>query len=139
MKDGIKIFIKNENSGKYLFILRDNKPNIVEANMWGLVGGGIDNADNLLQTAQKKILEEIGINVSDIKQIYQMEVTHNLEGREYKVTGYYFLAKTNAILDNINLTKGQKAEFFTLEEIQNIDNVAFAIKEIVAKHKELLV
>ncbi len=35
VQDGVKIFIKNEAIDKYLFILRDNKSEIVEPNMWG--------------------------------------------------------------------------------------------------------
>lgn len=33
MKDGVKILIKNDELNKYIFVLRDDKPNIPDPNM----------------------------------------------------------------------------------------------------------
>ena len=138
MKDSVKAFIKNETTGKYLFVLRDNRPEIVEPNTRGLVWGGIDSTDDLIGAMKRKIKEELELEVSDVKQIHTMPVTHTLNGETHTVTGYYFLAKTNASLEDIHLHKWQKAEFFNLDEIEKMDNVAIAVKEILANHKDLL-
>jgi len=138
MKDGIKVFIKNDALSKFLFILRDDKPNIVEPDMWGLAGGGIDDNEVFPEKVKEKVNKELGIDVFDIKQILQMPVTHTIGGKQHNVIGYYFLAKTNASLSEIKLNKGQKASFFTLQEINEMENVAFAIKEILSKHSHLL-
>ena len=138
MKSGAKVFIKNEALGKYLFVLRDNNPNIVEPNCWGLVGGGIEDNETPSEAIKREVLEEIGIKIFNLKPIHQMKVKHNVNGVKYEVDGYYFLAKTNASLAQIKLKEGQKASFFTLAEIESKDNLAFAVKEILLNHRNIL-
>ncbi len=138
MKDGVKVFIKNEILGKYLFILRDDKPNIPQPNTWSLPGGGIEIDETPLETLIREIEEELNIDIFDIKHIYSKEIKHNFENQEYKIIGHYFTAKTDALISDINLTEGQKVEFFTLEEIEKYDNISFGIKETLKNYKYLL-
>jgi len=105
---------------------------------WGLIGGEIDRDKDLISTIEGKVKREVGIEISDIKQIHQMPVTHVINGQAHRITGYYFVSKTNAILSDINLTKGQKAAFFSLDEIKNKSNIVFAVKEILSKHEYLI-
>jgi len=138
MKDGVKVFIKNESLGKYLFILRDNNPNIVEPNLWGLVGGGIEPKETLLKALKREVIEEVDIKIFDLKLIHQMKVKHNIKGIEYEGIGYYFIAKTKVSLGQVKLNEGQKASFFTLNEIKSKNNLCFAVKEILCNHRGLL-
>jgi len=137
--DGAKIFIKNDALNKYLFVLRDNKPRIPNPNMWGLFGGGIDPGEKPMETIKRELAEEIDINVFDIEQIYSQKVVHNIQGQKYEITGYYFVGKTdiNDLL-NISLYEGQKASFFSLEEIVQKDNISPSIKKLIRVCKDKL-
>ncbi|MFH1855426.1 MAG: NUDIX domain-containing protein [bacterium] len=137
--DGAKIFIKNDALNKYLFVLRDNKPNIPEPNMWGLLGGGIEQNERPIDTVKREIKEELDIEVFNIKHIYSKKKVHTVQGQEYEINGHYFMGETNIEdLSNIVLNEGQKASFFSLEEINSKENVSPTIKELIAVCKEEL-
>ncbi|MEI6775084.1 MAG: NUDIX domain-containing protein [bacterium] len=137
--DGAKIFIKNDKLDKYLFVLRDNKPNIPNPNMWGLFGGGIELGEDPAETIKRELLEETNIDVFDIKKIYAKNVCHNVQGKEYNITGYYFIGKTHVNnVSKVILHEGQKVSFFSLEEIVKKKNVAPSIKELILLCKKEL-
>jgi len=138
MKSGAKVFIKNEALGKYLFVLRDNKPGIADPNCWGLVGRGVENNESPSEALTREVLEEVGISIFDLRLIHQMIVKHSVNDKNFEVHGYYFSAKTDASLDEIKLNEGQKASFFTLDEIASKDNLAIALKEILLNHRNIL-
>ncbi|MFC1651951.1 NUDIX domain-containing protein [Patescibacteria group bacterium] len=130
--DGAKIFIKNETLNKYLFVLRDNKPNIPQPNKWSLFGGGIENGESPIEAVKRELSEEINIDVFDIEPIYSKKIVHEIQGEKNKITGYYFIGKTNTDnLSNIILNEGQKVSFFSLEEINQKNNVTPSIKELI--------
>ncbi|MBN1778606.1 MAG: NUDIX domain-containing protein [Candidatus Buchananbacteria bacterium] len=115
--DGSKIFIKNDALNKYLFVLRDNKPNIPNPNMWGLFGGGIEPGESPDETIRREIAEEVDIDVFDIKKIYCQKIVHNVQGQQREITGHYFVGKTNVDdLPEIELREGQKMSFFHLKK-----------------------
>ena len=137
--DGAKIFIKNDTLNKFLFVLRDDKPDIPNPNMWGLFGGGIEPNESPLETIKRELAEEINIDVFNIKEIYSKKVVHNIQGKQYEITGYYFVGKTNKKdLSGIILNEGQKVSFFSLEEISQMENVSPSIKELISCCKKLM-
>ncbi len=56
MKDVAKVFVKNEESGKYRFQLKDEKPDISNRNLYGLLGGNIEEGERT--ETLRKILRE---------------------------------------------------------------------------------
>lgn len=135
--DGAKIFIKNDALNKYLFVLRDNKPNILYSNMWGLFGGGIEPGENPLEAIKRELNEEINIDVYNIKKIYSKKVIHEIQGKKHETTVYYFIGKTNTDdLTKVVLNEGQKALFFSLDEIVKKENVTPLTKELVIVCKD---
>jgi len=53
----------------------------------------------------KKIKEELGIDVFDLKPLHDLQILHTLNGEKHEVTGHYFIAKTRNTLADIKLTK----------------------------------
>ncbi len=131
--DGAKIFIKNNTLNKFLFVLRDNKPDIPNPNMWSLFGGGIEPNEIPIESIKRELAEEINIEVFDIKEIYSKKIVHNIQGKQHKITGYYFVGKTDTNnLTDIILNEGQKVSFFSLAEISQMENVSPSIKELIS-------
>ena len=138
MKSGAKVFIKNEALGKYLFLLRDNKPDIPGPNCWSLVGGGIEENEAPAEAVEREVSEEINIPIFDLQLIHQMSTQDNVGGKAIEVYRYIFSAKTNALLDEVVLTEGQKASFFTLEEIVNDEKVCPGLKKLILNNRNII-
>lgn len=142
IKDGVKVFIKNSRTGKFLFFLRDNKPTIPNPNMYGLLGGGLEKGEEPLEALQREIKEESNIQLYDIKKLGYQTVHHVVKenAQEQSVSSqlYVFLARTNDELDQIKLYEGQKLEYFTLEEALARNNLAPAIRQVIEKYKNKL-
>ena len=137
VKDGAKVFIKNNQLGKYLFFLRDDKPTIPNPNMYGLLGGGIEAGETPLEALEREIKEESNIEVYNIEELGEKIFNHivikedgSQEPAPAKV--FHFLAQTDATLDGAELFEGQRLEYFTIEEALQKDlapAVRVAIKE----------
>jgi 8-oxo-dGTP diphosphatase len=130
MLDGVKVFIKNSN--KFLFQLRDNKPNIPNPNKWSLFGGGIEKNESPEEALKREVLEEIGITIDNIVLLNIFEIKQ----KGFPIKIHIFRAKTNSKIINI-LTEGQKAEWFTLDEILKLDLVP-KLKDIIERYKSVL-
>jgi len=130
--DGSKIFIKNKQTGKYLFFLRDDKSSIPHPNKWDLLGGGMKDGETPQEAVEREIKEETNISIYNIKQILKRNVTHIVEGKEYNITSYIFVAYTDAPINEIKLYEGRKIEYFTLDEIKK-KKVAPTILDLIYK------
>ncbi|MBL7021864.1 NUDIX domain-containing protein [Patescibacteria group bacterium] len=131
---GAKIFVKNEMLDEYLFILRDDNPDIIEPDTWGLLGGGMKKGENPMEAIKRELKEEIDIEVNNIRQIRSRKITHEVHGRIFEIEGYYFIGTTDTYdLSNIKLNEGQRADFFSLEEIMKQPNISQSIEELISK------
>lgn len=143
IKDGAKVFIKNKKLGKYLFPLRDNKPTILNPNMYGLLGGGIEKNEKPIEALKREIQEESNIDIYNIEELGNKIVTHIFikDGYEQPTKGklFIFLAQTDAALNEIKLYEGQRLEYFTIEEALNQSKLAPAIREAIDEYKEKLI
>ena len=140
MKDGAKIFIKNEKLNKFLFVLRDDKPEITNPNKWSLVGGGIENGEKPTEALQREIKEEININVFEIKEICSKKIIYEENKIKKELTLFYFLGKTDIEdASKIKLNEGQKVSFFTIEEILKEKNLSIIIRVLIEDIKTKLV
>lgn len=135
MKDTAKVFIKNERLGKYLFHLRDNKPNITNPNCYGLLGGNIEEGESPLEALKREFKEESTLEVSDIEELGNQIFKGILKQQIYENRFYMFLAKTNAELDEIKLYEGQKLAYFTIEEALNLDNLSLPTREAINEYR----
>lgn len=138
LKDGAKTFIKNNKLGKYLFVLRDDKPNIPNPNCWGLIGGGIEKGEEPIEALKREVKEEIGIELYDIKKIGVIEVPLTVKGKTKIMLGHTFLSYTDAEVKDIELKEGQRVEYFTLDEIQRQKNLSTGAIGRIKEFKDLL-
>ena len=138
LKVGAKSFIKNKKLDKYLFVLRDDKPNIPNPNCWALIGGGIEKGEEPIEALKREVKEEIGIELSDIKKIGVLDVPLTVKGETKIVLGHVFLAYIDADIKDIKLKEGQRVEYFTLDEIQKQKNLSSGAVSRIEEFRSLL-
>ncbi|HBI33581.1 MAG TPA: hypothetical protein DEA43_00475 [Candidatus Moranbacteria bacterium] len=142
IKDGAKVFIKNEKLGKYLFFLRDNKPIIPNPNTYGLLGGGIEKGEEPMEALRREIQEESNIIISDIEELgYEIvpSVIRDVDGERIvtsKIT--FFSARTDGLLEDLELFEGQRLEYFTIDEALALDNLSPPIREAIRIYRNKL-
>jgi 8-oxo-dGTP pyrophosphatase MutT (NUDIX family) len=91
---------------KFLLQLRDDKPFIANPNMWGLVGGGIEESESPEEAMRRECEEEIGIIPKNLTYIGH---TKNNKFRFYAYLD-------DAEVERLFLGEGQEIRFFAPEE-----------------------
>ncbi len=106
--------------GKFLFVLRDDKPDIASPNTWDIIGGGIDAGETPLECTIREIQEEVTITIrpEQLQLIKEYDFIYELSGRKFK--GYWYFAKlTNDQSISAKLgDEGQEIRWMNLDEIQ---------------------
>jgi 8-oxo-dGTP diphosphatase len=114
--------------GKYLFQLRDDKPEIWAPGHWSLPGGQVEDGEWLDEAARREIKEELGLEIGEIDP-----VTVIYEPKGSSVVFFY----TNSGLWNleIKLTEGQDYAWLSPETIYTGE---FRGRPIVPVHTEAI-
>ena len=112
---------------KVLLQLRDNIPNILFPNQWGLFGGHTEPGENLLEAAIREIKEELEIDLTekDLNLFLKTKITDK--------DLFVFVAPYNMPEEKIIFNEGSDAKFFSKEEIKNI-KVIPEIKAVLEKY-----
>lgn len=77
-------------------ILVGSKPHFYPQDIYRLIGGGIDDNEEVIDGCLRELKEEVGIEAikEDLKEIMQVNVNAvDKNGKEYKNTNYIFLYK----------------------------------------------
>ena len=111
MKKGAKALVLYQ--GKFLFILRDNKPGIRNPNIWNLPGGAVEVGETYDEGLRRELLEEICVVPKQITYI----------GKKYFERMQATIAVYLVLLDDqeypqVKLgNEGQDLQFFTPKEV----------------------
>lgn len=104
------IFLNDQNT--VLLQLRDNKPTIPYPNMWAIPGGHIDPGETPLACILREVKEELGIELNEAALFVAAERSY---GREHT-----YWARARFLLEDVKLSEGQGVQWFTYDEIKNI-------------------
>lgn len=126
MKEIAAIILENE-KGEFLLALRDNKPGIPFPNHWDLIGGHVEDGETPEEALVREVKEELDI---DLKEHAFFRKYECLTGDAYENMKYIYTGKINIPIEEITLLEGERAQYFSREEIPNI-KFANIIKSIV--------
>jgi 8-oxo-dGTP diphosphatase len=126
MKEIAAIILEND-KGEFLLALRDNKPGIPFPNHWDLIGGHVEDGETPEEALLREIKEELNIELKDYAFYKKYEC---LSGDAYENIKYIYTGKINLPIEEITLLEGERAQFFSREEIPDV-KFANIIKTIV--------
>jgi 8-oxo-dGTP diphosphatase len=126
MKTIAAIILENE-KGEFLLALRDNKPGIPFPDHWDLIGGHVEEGETPEEGLVREIKEELNIELEEFSFFRKYEV---FKGDAYDNIKYIYSAKINIPIEDITLLEGQRAQYFSRDEIPDI-KFANIIKSIV--------
>jgi len=116
MKKIAAIILENDR-GELLFYLRDNKPGIPFPRHWDLFGGHVEEGETPEEALVREVKEEINYDLKDFTFFKKYECS---EGDAYPNIKYIFSGRINLQVDEITLLEGEKAGYFTEEEVSGI-------------------
>ena len=111
---GCQIILVNP-AGSILLQLRDDIPSIPFPGMWALPGGVLEPGELPLDCILREVDEELGarLDPSTVTHVVSKTRSYGLE--------HTFTAPFDATIDEIDLTEGQRVEWFTPEQIESLD------------------
>jgi len=119
--------------------LRDDDPSIIYPNKWDIVGGHIENDESPIEAVIREKDEEIGpIRIYDLLYLRQITLKEEFNGRMFDTRLSLFHAKTIVSIEEMCLgDEGQAINYFSLDQILNINTVPF-IKEYIRQNRNEL-
>lgn len=118
---GAGIILLNSNN-QVLLILRDNKLGIPFPDMWDIPGGHVEPGENPVDTIKREMMEEMNLELDKIEFFKKYE-RNNL-------TDCIFWSRMNLDVNKIKLNEGQKVQYFSRQEINDL-NLAFNYNEVL--------
>ena len=137
MKEIAAIILEND-EGKFLLYLRDNKPDIPFPGYWDLIGGHIEEGETPEEALIREFKEELDL---DLKEYTFYRKYECLTGDAYENIKYIYYGKINLPIEKVTLLEGVRPQYFSKEEIPNV-KFANILKKIVldyiSDHQEKL-
>jgi len=137
MKEIAAIILEND-EGKFLLYLRDNKPDIPFPGYWDLIGGHIEEGETPEEALVREVKEELDL---DLKEYTFYRKYECLTGDAYENIKYIYYGKINLPIEKVTLLEGVRPQYFSKEEIPNV-KFANILKKIVldyiSDHQEKL-
>jgi len=122
------LLIENR-EGKVLLQLRDNIPGIPWPDCWGTFGGQIEEGESPEEAIKREIMEELAYELSDA------EYFGNFPYDGYDIFMYRKIVPGLSLAD-VTVREGQRAAFFSLEELKKVECAANC-KEIVIAYYQM--
>lgn len=107
--------------GKMLFVLRDNKPEINDPNVWTFPGGQIELGENYLDGIKRELKEEINVTPENIVPLGMIINTVTRSRHQMYVCQLTGEEAANVKLGN----EGQEMRFFAFQEIPKVPHAKY--------------
>ena len=130
-KRTVCIFLVNSKK-ELLLHLRDNKPSIVYPGYWSLIGGSIEKGESDLEAVKRETKEEIGYDVKDVEHVGYADFP------KLNIRVRLFRADIDIDVKDINLTEGQRVEFFKISEISNL-KISAPFRKFILENRDKII
>ena len=114
----VAVFLINE-SQSYLFQLRDNKPDIVYPQHWGLFGGKMLAGESEIECAIRELKEELNFTPDKLQKFRTFRMTAKLGQTKKKYCVNIYSTNINQDLSELTLSEGSDFDFFSITDIQS--------------------
>ncbi len=94
--------------GRLLLQLRDDRPGLPGAGMWGLFGGHLEPGEPPARAFLREIDEELGWR----PQHFEPYITREVDRDDWRVISHVFAAHLDAPLDHLTLGEGRALQLF---------------------------
>lgn len=99
---------------KVLLLHRDNIPTISNPNMWGAIGGIVEDGETFDEGVKREIKEETNLEPKNLKMVGKIALPN-------QETYLYVARLENSELDDIKLgNEGQELRFFSFGELSTL-------------------
>jgi 8-oxo-dGTP diphosphatase len=134
MKQIAAIILEND-KGEFLLALRDNKSWIPFPGHWDLIGGHVEEGETPEEALVREVKEELDIDIREYSFYKKVEC---LTGDAYENIKYIYTAKFNIPIEEVTLLEGQRAQYFSKDEIPGLKfaNIIQSIVMDYIKYKE---
>lgn len=102
-------------NNKILLLLRDNDENISDPNLWGLIGGNLDESENFEEALAREIQEEAQFTIDDKVELGSIII------QDFEQINLYVVNITENDYKKIQLgDEGQELGWFNYDELKNL-------------------
>lgn len=118
-KDAVTIAI-HDGVGRWLMMLRDDKPGIYAPGVWALIGGGVDVGESYVNAARREAWEEISATLSIPELIHVGTIMERPVGRLAPKVQPSILFLNNRPVGHesvVRVNEGQDHRWFRLGEM----------------------
>ena len=126
MKQIAAIILEND-KGEFLLALRDNKSWIPFPSHWDLIGGHVEAGETPEEALVREVKEELDIKLTEYTFFRKYEC---FTGDAYENIKYIYTGKINLPIEEITLLEGERAQYFSKEEIPDL-KFANIIKSVI--------
>lgn len=123
--------------GSVLAQLRDDKPDILNPNKWGICGGGAKEGEdkNLRNTAARELWEETGYKVDPnklrlVRKVIKLVDDRDIQSAKVEIEDYIYWAMYDGQQEIHLRGEGQEIRFITPEECLSLP--------VAEEHRDLL-
>ncbi|OGY97100.1 MAG: hypothetical protein A2122_02765 [Candidatus Liptonbacteria bacterium GWB1_49_6] len=124
---GASVYLQNL-KGDFLLQLRTVDV-LREPNKWTVISGKLESPENPEYTVLREAREELGIELLGVRYFRDYQWNSKELGSVWYNHNFVFYALIDVPVEKINLTEGQKIEYFPIKDILNMD-LAFNHNEV---------
>ncbi|MBT3415844.1 MAG: NUDIX domain-containing protein [Nitrospina sp.] len=119
---------------RYVLHLRDNKPNLLAAGKWSLIGGEIEGNETPLEAVKREVAEELTIWPQEFKYLWYIDGTEYAE--KIPVRSWFFVADVSSVWEKHKLNEGQAVKAFPFQEICKLSITPVTGQAVMQFHQQ---
>ena len=140
IRNSIKIILLNSKKEILLISVDDksitNKDKSYNGRFWQMIGGKIEEGEDIKSAATRELFEETGLTLSDVefgKIVWKGNLTLVMSGVETLIRQQFIVAKTNATDVTLkNLTPEEKTvvkslRWFSIDDIKKSEEIVYPV------------